>query len=619
MGREHSLGPAGRARCEHHTRRGLRAPGRDRIGVRPPPDPLRLGVHPDKAHSRPGSLRGQCRVGDHHTGTGVLGDRKQPVDGEPGVQHRVCGAGLEHGQHRDHHLHATVQVDAHHLVRAHSVVDEVVCQTVGACVEFFVGGLNVLEDHGGGRGCTANPGLEQFVDALSRYLDRGAVPLDEGRVTFRVGQQVDSGDPGPWFGRHQLQDTRQMVPKGVRGGLVEDVGGVLDLTGEPRGRASGVEHLAETDHEVELRDLCADLFPGHGQIGGLRPGDRVGLQHQHHLEQWLPGRRPVRSQVLHQQVERDVLIAVRAEIRLTDPAQQLLEGGVSRQVGPQHQRVHEESDQVFQRLIGTPRHRGADHDVVPRAVALQPDRQRGLQHHEQAGALRLPQARQCPVQLGVESEMGQPAVMRRFSRVRPVDRQRQLRWRSRQRVAPVRQLFRPDLRHQLLVPRRVIAVLHRQRHPLRGGFPAPRLVRMAQVPRQRRKRPAITRDVMHDQHQYVHLGRQPEQPCPHRDVALQIEGTRRHLAHHPRQLIGGHIAQPQLDPRLIRPQHFLSRHPVPLRENAPQGLVPLHHIVQRRLQGRHVQAPDKAQPERHVVCRPRPFQLAEKPKPPLSE
>ena len=70
-----------------------------------------------------------------------------------------------------------------------------------------------------------------------------------------------------------------------------------------------------------------------------------------------------RVQHFHQPLERDVLVSVRRQVPVADPAKQLRETRVTREVRPQHQRVDEESDQVMQPLIITTGHRHADRDI----------------------------------------------------------------------------------------------------------------------------------------------------------------------------------------------------------------------------------------------------------------
>ena len=57
---------------------------------------------------------------------------------------------------------------------------------------------------------------------------------------------------------------------------------------------------------------------------------------------------------------------VRSQVSLPHPAHQLSERRVTRHVGPQHQRVHEEPDQLIQRRVTPPGDRRAQRDIVAR-------------------------------------------------------------------------------------------------------------------------------------------------------------------------------------------------------------------------------------------------------------
>ena len=109
-----------------------------------------------------------------------------------------------------------------------------------------------------------------------------------------------------------------------------------------------------------------------------------------------------------------------ARLRLPDPGQQLPERRVPGQVGPHHQRVDEEPDQVIQRLIGPPGDRRPDRDVGAGAQLGQQHAQRGLQDHEHRHALRPRQLPQPRVHRGRDLQRyGVPAVAG-HRRARPV-------------------------------------------------------------------------------------------------------------------------------------------------------------------------------------------------------
>ncbi len=121
-------------------------------------------------------------------------------------------------------------------------------------------------------------------------------------------------------------------------------------------------------------------------------------------------------------------------------------------------------------------------------------------------------------QRGVQARVGQlpphlPAAPGRLRRARPVERQRQLLRQPGQRLPPVPDLTGQDAARVLIaaeqvpLPQRVIGVLHRQRRPARRPAVAARRVRRRQVRHQHLHRPAVTGDVMAQQHQHMLIAR----------------------------------------------------------------------------------------------------------------
>jgi hypothetical protein len=117
----------------------------------------------------------------------------------------------------------------------------------------------------------------------------------------------------------------------------------------------------------------------------------VPLQPEHHVEQRIVRRVPLRRQLLDQDLERELLVGVSAERRLADPAQDLGERRVPGQVRPQHQRVDEEADERLQLGPVAAGHRGADRDVMGAAVPGKQRLKRGEQRDERRAAVRAGQ------------------------------------------------------------------------------------------------------------------------------------------------------------------------------------------------------------------------------------
>ncbi|GCB53351.1 hypothetical protein SNL152K_10708 [Streptomyces sp. NL15-2K] len=341
----------------------------------------------------------------------------------------------------------------------------------------------------------------------------------------------------------------------------------------------------------------------------------------------MPRHRPRRRQLLHQPLERHILMSKSPQARLPHPPQHSTELRITRQIRPDHQRIQEETDQIVQRLIRTTRHRRTHRNVRPGPDPRQRHRQRGLQHHEHRHTLGTGQFRQPPVHLRRHPHRHPMPLMTRHHRTRPVHRQRQLLRRTSEHPPPVLHLPRQQalrvrlLPQQLPLPQRIIRVLHRQRLPHRTLTTHPRRIRRRQVPTQRPHRQTITGDVMHHHHQHLLLAartRHLEQPHPDRQLHRQVEGVLHRLAHGVSQVLGLDRGGLQLPVHVPRVEDVLIRLPVLRQEDRPQRLVPGDHVPERLLQhhGVHTAQPD---PDRDVVRRARALQLRQEPQSPLRE
>ena len=307
----------------------------------------------------------------------------------------------------------------------------------------------------------------------------------------------------------------------------------------------------------------------------------------------MAGQRAGRVERLDHAVEGQVLVIVGRQVGLPDPPEQLTERRVAQGISAQHQRVHEEPDQLIQRLVGPPRHPGAERDVSACPEPGQQRRHRGVQHHEQGRPVAAGQLKQPRVQCGRHLHRHRPALVVKSSWPRPVIGQCQFLRQARQLLLPVAQLPGEHairvvlIAKQLLLPQRVVGVLHRQRRPPWLTARGPRRVGQRQVPRQRRHRPAVARDVVQHQHQQLLLRLRPlrrlrrEQPRPQRHLPRQVEHVPLGVGHRepgPRGL--QHVGTVE---------HPLVRLPVRLGEHRPQRLVPARHIRQRRPQRPRIQ------------------------------
>ena len=92
------------------------------------------------------------------------------------------------------------------------------------------------------------------------------------------------------------------------------------------------------------------------------------------LEQRRLAGSPDGLQLLHELLEREVLVRVALEGDLSDAPEKLTEARIAGKIAPEHERVDEEADQALGLHLGPPGDRRADGDVflpgVPREEEL---------------------------------------------------------------------------------------------------------------------------------------------------------------------------------------------------------------------------------------------------------
>ncbi len=228
------------------------------------------------------------------------------------------------------------------------------------------------------------------------------VPPAGELATLGVGQQLDLADAAPGVG-YDCEKQPFEAPHQRDDGLpLEQVGAELDIAFEAAGRAVAVAGLGQTERQVELRPAGVERLLLDIQAGQVQVGLRGALQHQHHLEERVPVCRTARVEHLDEAVEREVLVCEGCKVSRPDPVHELAEARVSGSIGAQHQGVHEEPDQLVERLVGPARERGAQWDVCTRAEPAEQCGQTGLHHHEQRGLVLPGQSCQRAVEFGVE-------------------------------------------------------------------------------------------------------------------------------------------------------------------------------------------------------------------------
>ncbi len=282
-----------------------------------------------------------------------------------------------------------------------------------------------------------------------------------------------------------------------------------------------------------------------------------------------------------------------------DPPEDLFKRGVARQVGPQHQRVDEETDQVVQARVGTSRDGRTQGDVVARAHPVQQHRDTGLEQHEHAG----PRLGADPAQRGGGGggHLGpdQPAPAVRVHGAGPVERQRNLLRQPFQDLGPVRELPCPVLGQESVLPEGVVRVLHGQRRPVGGLAAYPGLVGAIEVPEERPVRPFVRGDVVQDHRDDMVVVGDVEYVRPQRGLCREVESPGGDLPDPAVQV----LRQAVLDgeSRVSGVQDVLVGRAFVLREDGAECLVASGDVGEGLPQGVHVEAAAQPDDQREVV------------------
>ncbi len=403
------------------------------------------------------------------------------------------------------------------------------------------------------------------------------------------------------------------------GGRVEQVRAVLQHCVEP------LRSLEQIDTEVELRRAAFHIQGAEAQPRQLQGGCRHGLQLKHHLDERRVAEGALRRQILHQLLEREILVCIGVQAYFTHSPQQLAEGRIAGKVGAQHQGVDEKADQPLGLGAHAPGDRRSQDHVRLVRVAQKQRLEAGQQRHEERDTLPPAQLLQAH-----DEDVRQPELQRRSiegvrREARPIRRQPQERGGAGELPPPVIQLPRKLLAlHPLALPDSEVGILDRRRRQGRRVARSVGVVEDRQLARGDGRRPAIRDDVMHGDQQDVLLGGQTYQTRPQERTSSQVEGPPRLgvrqaadllLALLPRERLQIDHGQSNGEFR----QDHLIRPPFDGDEDGAQNLVTAQQSVQAAPERGDLQTADHAQRDMDVVNGTIGHQLVEEPLPFLRE
>jgi hypothetical protein len=396
-------------------------------------------------------------------------------------------------------------------------------QPVGARIELGVAQRGLAQAQGRGIGAARHLLLEAAVHDVAAVQDLVIAAPGRQLLAF-VGTQQ----------RHLVHGTLGLPGEGLQHGRI--VGGqalhaarLEQLAGIDQADAqAAIGALAHFHGQLELR-IC-----GRQRLAGHRPArhllQRLPVLHQmieQHLEQGAVRQAALRLQRLHQLLERQRVVGLRALRRLAGLLQHVGQAHAPVDAVAQHQGVDEKADhalQVGMRAVG---HGHADADVLLARVAVQqrlPSCQQ--QREERVPLLAGLRAQRLQGRAGqLEAVPPRTIACQRLARMVGGQGQHRLglAWGHLQPFQPVGQrglLALLGLLSLLPLPDGVVHVLQR-RAAVRGAG-----IQRRQIVQQDLHGGAVGDDVVHHQRQDVLMGLQPHQGSPGQRPLLQIKGWR---------------------------------------------------------------------------------------------
>ena len=439
------------------------------------------------------------------------------------------------------------------------------------------------------------------------------------------GEDLEAVQRRGRVGGDLLQEMRQTRDEACGRCRIEQVGAVLEFAAEPGGLARGVLCLGEAERQVELGGAGAGGECGCVQAGQFEARLRVVLQDEHGLEQGLPAEGTRRVEDLDQALEGQVLVGVGLEAGAAGAREQFGKSRIAAGVGTQHEGVDEEADERIEGGLGATGDGGADRDVGAAAELAEQEGERGLQEHEQRGALRAGQVLELCMQRGRDRDVDGGARVTRGQRSWSVGGQRQLGGQAGELAGPVGDLAGERARGIVLVteqgalPEGVVGVLDGQRRE--GGRRAveSRGIGLGQVIEERRDRSTVRGAVVDEQQERVVVGGEPEQRGPERELAGEIEAVCRGGSEVVLERLKGTGEALQRCGQCVRRQDALPGRAVLFDEQGAQALVTGEEVTERAVEGGGVEWPLKSDADRDVVVGTRALELVQEPETRLCE
>ena len=215
--------------------------------------------------------------------------------------------------------------------------------------------------------------------------------------------------------RDPVEQRREVPEHPLDGRAVEEIGAVLD--GDAQRAAL---HRAHDEGQVVLDRRAEELHGARREAWQARRRDGRALHREDDLEERGAARIRLGRDLLHEALERHVLVGIGAETDLSRAVEERREGGVVVDLDAQHERVDEEADQPLGLGPAPVRDGGAHHDVALPRPAVEQDVERGEEGHEERHALAPAELREPPRDLFRQDADPLRAAVRRDRRPRAI-------------------------------------------------------------------------------------------------------------------------------------------------------------------------------------------------------
>ncbi|GGN67644.1 hypothetical protein GCM10011610_04090 [Nocardia rhizosphaerihabitans] len=272
------------------------------------------------------------------------------------IDRQERGARFGDSPHREHGFRRTRHTDGDDILGADTTLDQQSGPSIRTLVQLAVAQPLPVENNRRSLGIVRNCRRQQCGQ---RGRWRGGCAGARQQIGSLAGiEDFDHPDRHRRIGGHRLEYPNPPAHQRIDRRRVEQIRGVGDRYRHP----ATVVVVRQHNPQIERRR----------RIEQLRRLPIRTLECQQHLEQWMPGLRPLRGEFIHQFFERNVGMLHGIQIDVSGPVEQIGERFIEIDLGPQNQ-----SGSV------PPGDRHADRNIGCTAQPGKQDSQRALNHHRQ--------------------------------------------------------------------------------------------------------------------------------------------------------------------------------------------------------------------------------------------